>query len=210
VSEYRDDQPIRALALNCTLKRSPTPSSTEALAEVVLEALRDDGVETEIVRVVDHTIHPGVSSEEGDGDQWPAIREKLLAADILLVATPTWLGQASSIAQRVMERMDAMLSETDEDGRPVAYNRVAGFVVTGNEDGAHHVISQLAQCVVDVGYTVPGQAWTYWNKGPGPGEEVYLTTEETDWSNRTGRTAAANLLGVARALRSKPLGPPRG
>ena len=200
--------PMRALALNCTLKRSPADSNTAALAEVVLAALRERGVETEMVRVVDHDVLPGVRTDEGPGDAWPAIHDKLLAADILVVATPTWLGQASSIAQRVMERMDAMLSETDDTNRPIAYNRVAGIVVTGNEDGAHHVISQLAQCLIDIGYTVPGQAWTYWNKGPGPGDEEYLNTSEREWSDKTGRAAAANLYGVASALRAMPLGPP--
>jgi multimeric flavodoxin WrbA len=199
---------LRALALNCTLKPSPHESSTEALAQVVLDALAADGVETEMVRVVDRRVHPGVSSDEGDGDEWPMIRQKLLAADILVLASPTWLGQPSSIAQRVLERMDAMLSETDDKGRPVAYNRVAGIVVTGNEDGAHHVIANLAQALIDIGYTVPGQAWTYWNKGPGPGEEVYLTTQETAWTNKTGRAAAANLVAVARALADHPMGAP--
>jgi multimeric flavodoxin WrbA len=201
---------VRALVLNCTLKRSPAESNTAALAEVVLDALRARGTETEMVRVVDHSVVPGVRSDEGEGDDWPALREKVLAADILIVATPTWLGQASSIAQRVMERMDAMLSETDSDGVPVAYNRVAGIVVTGNEDGAHHVIAQLAQCLIDIGYTVPGQAWTYWNKGPGPGEEEYLNTPDREWSDRTGRAAAANLHTVARALRACPLQAPPG
>lgn len=201
---------LRALALNCTLKRAPEPSSTEALVRVVLEELAAHGVETEIVRVVDHDVHPGVSSDEGGGDEWPTIREKLLAADILVLASPTWLGQPSSVAQRVLERMDAMLSEEDDEGRPVAYNRVAGVVVTGNEDGAHHVIANLAQALIDIGYTVPGQAWTYWNKGPGPGDEVYLTTSERGWSDSTGRTAAANLRTVALALRERPMPPPTG
>ena len=89
-----------------------------------------------------------------------------------MLATPTWFGQPSSVVKRVLERMDAMLSETDDDGLPVAFNRVAGFVVTGNEDGAHHVIAELAQAVNDIGYTVPAQAWTYWNKGPGPGPDL--------------------------------------
>ena len=135
---------MRALLLNCTLKPSPSASNTEALGRVVVDALSEHDVETEIVRVVDHDVHPGVSSDEGDGDEWPTIHEKLLAAEILIVATPTWLGRPSSVAQRVLERMDAMLSEEDDDGRPVAYNRVAGVVVTGNEDGAHHVISEIS------------------------------------------------------------------
>ena len=99
----------------------------------------------------------------------------------------------------------SMPSETDDEGRPVASNRVAGFVVTGNEDGAHHVIANLAQGLIDIGYTVPGQVWNYWNKGPGPGEDVYLTTEATVRSDRTGRAAAANLVAVpgGRSLRGQ-------
>ena len=199
---------LRALALNCTLKRSPEPSSTAALAQTVLDALATHGIETEMVRVVDHDVHPGVSSDEGPGDEWPAIREKIVGSQILVLASPTWLGQPSSIAQRVLERMDAMLSETDQDGRPIAYNRVAGIVVTGNEDGAHHVIANLAQGLIDIGYTIPGNAWTYWNKGPGPGEEVYLTSQETEWTDKTARAAAANLAAVARALAVNPLSVP--
>jgi multimeric flavodoxin WrbA len=195
---------MRALCLNCTLKRSPEPSSTEDLAQVVLDALREHGVESETIRLADHQIDPGIVSEAvSDGDEWPTIRERILAAEILVVATPTWLGQPSSLAKRALERMDAFLSETQAGSDlPVAYNRVAGVVVTGNEDGAHHVISEVAGPLIDIGYTVPGQAWTYWNKGPGPGEEVWLTTDEREWTITTGHTAAANLAAVARALQS--------
>lgn len=201
---------MRALCLNCTLKRSPDASNTEALAGVVLDALAAEGVETEMLRVVDHRVEPGVVSEAvTDDDAWPALRERVLAADILLVATPTWLGQPSSVAKRALERMDAFISETREDDRtPIAYNRVAGVVVTGNEDGAHHCISEISGALIDIGYTIPAQAWTYWNKGPGPGDEVWLGTDEREWSIRTGRTAAQNLLATARALQRVPLPPP--
>jgi len=201
---------LRALIVNCTLKRSPAESNTAALARVVEDALRTLGVETHWVRAADHDIHPGVSSDEGGGDEWPAIREQIVTSDILVIATPTWLGQPSSVAKRVLERMDAMLSETDDAGRPIAYNRVAGFVVTGNEDGAHHVIAELAQAAIDIGYTVPGQAWTYWNKGPGPGPTYLESDEGRDWSHRTGRTAAANLVAAAEALRARPIPAPPG
>jgi multimeric flavodoxin WrbA len=199
---------MKALVLNCTLKPSPATSNTEALAGVVIDALSGADVETEIVRVVDHDVRPGVSSDEGDGDDWPGIHEKLLASEILVIATPTWLGRPSSVAQRVLERMDAMLSEEDDDGRPVAYNRVAGVVVTGNEDGAHHVISEISGGLTDIGYTIPGQAWTYWNRGPGPGDEYLDSDEGKDWSHSTGRAAAGNLVAVARALEANPMGPP--
>jgi multimeric flavodoxin WrbA len=143
--------------------------SHRADPELHAQAVTDGGATYELIRVADHVVHPGVSSDEGDGDEWPRIHEKILAAEILVLATPIWLGQPSSVSKRVLERMDAMLSETDADGRPVAFERVAGFVVTGNEDGAHHVVAELAQGLFDIGYTVPGQSSTYWHLGPGPG-----------------------------------------
>jgi multimeric flavodoxin WrbA len=156
---------------------------------VVGDALTRHDVEVELVRVLDYDVRPGVSSDEGDGDQWPALREKILASEVLVIATPTWLGQISSVAKRVLERMDAMLSETDDEGRPVAYGRVAGFVVTGNEDGAHHCIAQLAQGLIDIGWTVPGQAWTYWNgpARPGPGPATWRPTRATSGRPRPDR-----------------------
>jgi multimeric flavodoxin WrbA len=199
---------MKALIVNCTLKASPETSNTAALAAVVGAALREQGVEVDEVRAVDHAILPGIGSDEGEDDAWPPIRERILAAEILVFATPTWLGRPSSVAQRVLERMDAMLSEQDDEGRPVAYNRVAGVVVTGNEDGAHHVISEVSGALGDVGFTIPGQAWTYWNRGPGPGDDYLGSDAGKDWSHATGRAAASNLLAVAQALREKPIPPP--
>ena len=201
---------MKAVILNCTLKPSPDASNTEALARVVIEALEAEDVTTETVRVVDHDVRPGVENDMGDRDEWPAIREKVLGAEILVIATPTWLGKPSSVAQRVLERMDALLADTDADGRPAAYNRVTGVVVTGNEDGAHHVISEIAGGLIDIGFTVPGQAWTYWNKGPGPGPSYLEADEGKDWSAQTGRAAASNLLAVARALAERPVPAPPG
>jgi multimeric flavodoxin WrbA len=125
-----------------------------------------------------------------------------------VLASPTWLGQPSSVVKRVLERMDAMLSETDDDGRPVAYNKVAGIVVTGNEDGAHHVINELNGALVDIGFTIPGQNWTYWNKGPGPGPSYSDTDEGHEWSASTAKLAAGNLVAVARALAATPIPAP--
>lgn len=199
---------MRALILNCTLKHAPEESNTQALADVVADALRGHGVTITLRRVVDEDVAPGVLSDMGGGDGWPAIHDDLLGNEILVIATPTWVGHPSSVAQRVIERMDAMISETDDEGRPVAYNRVAGVVVTGNEDGAHHVISEIAGALGDVGYTVPGQAWTYWNKGPGPGPSYSETDEGHDWAAKTGRAMASNLLGVANALAANPMPAP--
>jgi multimeric flavodoxin WrbA len=197
-----------ALFLNCTLKPSPAESNTEALARVVMDALEADSVSCELVRLVDLDVRPGVSSDEGGGDEWPQVCERVLASDIVVFATPTWLGQQSSVAKRALERLDALISETDDEGRPVAYNRVAGVVVTGNEDGAHHVISEISGALIDVGFTLPGQGWTYWNRGPGPGKSYLEDEAGRDWSHKTGRMAASNLAATARALRAAPIPPP--
>jgi multimeric flavodoxin WrbA len=196
---------MQALVLNCTLKRGPERSNTEALANVLLDTFRAAAWDADMVRVVDFNVAPGVTNDEGDGDEWPKLLDRVRAADVLVIATPTWLGQPSSVAKRVLERMDALISETDDDGVPFAYNRAAGVVVTGNEDGAHHVIAEVAQGLIDIGYTVPGQAWTYWNMGPGPGPSYLETDHKHDWSERTGRTAAQNLVAVARALHENPM-----
>lgn len=190
---------MKALVLNCTLKCSPEASNTQALADILIGALQGQQVEVTSRRVVDHHVAAGVKTDMGGGDEWPDIHAQLLESDILVVATPTWLGRPSSIAQRVLERMDAMITEKAE-GIPVGYGRVAGVVCTGNEDGAHHVISEISGGLIDIGYTVPGQAWTYWNQGPGPGESYLQSSHRHEWSARTARQAAANLITVAHAL----------
>jgi multimeric flavodoxin WrbA len=199
---------MRATVINCSLKRSPDFSNTQQLADVVIEALKGYGVESQVFRLADLDVPPGVVTDCGDGDDWPTVHEALLSSEILIVATPTWIGHPSSMAQRMLERMDAMISETDDTERPVAYNRVAGVVVTGNEDGAHHVISEVTGGLGDIGYTIPPQAWTYWNKGPGPGDDYSDTEEGHDWSHSTGRAMASSLVGVARALAANPLAAP--
>jgi multimeric flavodoxin WrbA len=197
---------MRALILNCTLTARPEQSNTEALVDVVAAAMRRERIDVDVVHVADHDVKPGVS--DGEGDEWPAVLALLRNAEILVIATPTWRSEPSSIAERVLERMDALVAETDEQGRPFAYNRVGGIVVTGHEDGAHHVIAEVARSLIDIGYTVPGQAWTYWNMGPRPGPSYLETDHEHDWSERTGRTAAANLVAVARALAEGPMPAP--
>ncbi|MFD4198013.1 MULTISPECIES: flavodoxin family protein [Amycolatopsis] len=196
---------MRATILNCTLKPSPEPSNTDALAELVAAGLRELGADVRTIRLVDHDIKPGVSSDMGDGDEWPGIREEILNSEILIMASPTWVGHPSSIAQRAIERMDAMLSETGDDGTPVAYNRVAGVVVTGNEDGAHHVISEINGALGDIGFTIPGQAWVYWNMGPGPGPSYSDTDHGHQYVHQVAGLMAKNLYAVAAALRDRPI-----
>lgn len=198
---------MHALFLNCTLKPSPAPSNTEALARVLAAQFEADGATSEFVRLVDLDIKPGVESDMGAGDDWPGVREKMIAADILVMCTPTWLGQPSSLCLRAMERMDALLSEAKPDGRPIMFDKVAGTVITGNEDGAHHIVGIVAQCLTDVGFTVPAHSFTYWHLGPGAGPDYLDTDQGHDWSDRVGRNAARNLLAAARALRANPLPP---
>ncbi len=132
-------EPVRlcAVFLNCTLKKSPAVSNTQALMAKVVEWFDTMDVQSEMVRIVDHAVAFGVTSDEGDGDEWPVILERIKAADIIVVGTPIWFGVRGSVCQLVMERLDGTYAETNEAGQYRLYNKVAGVVVTGNEDGAH-------------------------------------------------------------------------
>ena len=153
-----------AIAINCTLKPSSgEPSSTDRMIELLAGEFKKHGIElAETIRIADYNVKPGVSSDEGDGDDWPDIRSRILNADILIFGTPIWLGQSSSIAQRVLERMDAFLGETDDAGRMPSFNKVAVAAIVGNEDGAHRVTADLFQALNDVGWTIPSAASCYW------------------------------------------------
>ncbi|MEU6149349.1 NAD(P)H-dependent oxidoreductase [Actinosynnema sp. NPDC047251] len=193
---------LRALALVCSLKPSPAKSSSQLLAQQVLDELATHDVAGEIVRVVDHDVKPSVETDAGDGDEWPDLRERVLKADILIIATPTWMGHMSSIAQRVLERLDAELSEQDEQGRPHLFDKVAVAAVVGNEDGAHKIIADLFQALNDVGYTVPAQGGTYWN-GEAMGSVDYQDLDSTPEAvASTTKTLAFNAAHLARLLRA--------
>ena len=198
---------LRAVAFVCSLNRSPDPSSSQLLAEQVLSKLAEHGVESgpdDIVRVVDHDVKPGVVVDAGDGDAWPQLRAKMLAADVFVLATPTWMGQQSSVCQRVLERLDAELSEQDGQGRPLTFGKVALAVVVGNEDGAHHISAVLFQVLNDVGFSIPAQGVTYWN-----GEAMHRTDfkdldSTPDAVASATAMAAANAAHLARLLRQSP------
>ena len=192
---------MKALILNCTLKPSPETSSTEALAQVVIDELKKGGADTDLVRLVDLNLKPGVKTNQGEGDDWPAVHEKIMAANIVVFATPTWVGQMSSVCMRALERMDALFEETDDSGRPVAFGKVGGIVITGNEDGAHHIVATVSQALIDMGFTMPTQSWTYWHLGPGPGPDYVETDQGHDYADRVGRNAARNLLALAKVLK---------
>lgn len=194
---------LTLLALNCTLK--PTgASSTDAFLSLVLDAFRAEGVTGEVVRVAAHDVKPGVSSDEGDGDAWPAIRAKVLAADILLIGTPIWMGQPSSVSKRVLERLDAFLGETDDAGRTPAYGKVAAVAVVGNEDGAHHVSAELYQALADVGFTIPAGGPSYW-VGEAMGRTDFKDLEAVpETVTTTNRMLVKNTVHVARLLKENP------
>lgn len=196
--------PLRALALVCSLKASPAPSSSELMARQVLEQLGKHGVTGSVVRVVDHDVKPGVEVDMGDGDAWPGIREQMIAADILVVSTPTWVGHMSSVAQRVLERLDGELSETDESGRPLVTGKIAVTAVVGNEDGAHKITADLMQGLNDIGFTIPAQGGTYWND-EAMGSRDYLDLDETPEAVASATSVlAANAASLARALKATP------
>ena len=174
------------------------------LAHQVAEELATHEVHSEILRIVDHDVKPGVQKDMGQGDAWPAIREKLMAAQILVLATPIWVGHPSSLAQRVLERLDAELSETDAQGRPILFDKVAMVAVVGNEDGAHHVIADLSQGLGEVGYTVPAQGSTYW-----VGEAMHTTDyqdlgETPEVTANATRISTRNTAHLAALLRDRP------
>jgi multimeric flavodoxin WrbA len=195
---------LTALAFNCTLKKSPQTSSTEKLMQQFLTALESQDVRGEMVRPVDYDIKPGVTSDEGPGDAWPDLRKRVMEADIIVIGFPIWLGQPSSVAKRVLERMDAFLSEKDERGRMPSYGKVGVVNVVGNEDGAHHVAAEVLQAFSEVGFSVPPGGVAYW-VGEAMGSVNYLDLKKTpdalaDWINML----AANTAHLAGVLKSSP------
>jgi len=195
---------LRALVLGCTLKPSPAPSSAELLGREVLAALADHDVDGEVVRVVDHGVKFGVSTDEGDGDGWPAIRQKILDAHILVIATPIWMGQPSSVCKMVLERLDAELSETDDEGRLLTFGKVAAVAVVGNEDGAHHVTAEVLQALNDVGFTAAANAATYW-VGEAMGKLDYRDAgPKPDTTGSATATLAVNTAHLAHLLADTP------
>ncbi|HLT77879.1 MAG TPA: NAD(P)H-dependent oxidoreductase [Ferrovibrio sp.] len=200
---------LTALALNCSLKSTAQAqqTSTSKLLDLFLEKFRAEGVTGEQLRMADFNIKPGVTSDEGPGDDWPELRRRLLEADILIMGTPIWLGQPSSIAKRVLERLDAFLSETDEQGRMVSFGRVAVVGVVGNEDGAHHVSAELYQALNDTGFTIAATAVSYW-----VGEAMQKTDfqdlpKTPDATDSAMLAAVRNAVHLAKFLKQNPYPP---
>lgn len=195
---------LSAIALNCTLKKSSDEkSSTDAMIAVLAEHFGRAGVEvTETIRVADHDVFPGVTSDEGEGDAWPALREKILAHDILIFGGPIWMGQVSSIAKRVLERMDAFLGETDDRGRMPSFGKVAVAAIVGNEDGAHFSTAQLFQSLNDTGWTIPAVAACYW-VGEAMGSTDFKDLGNTpEKVTETAKMVASNAAHLAKLLKA--------
>ncbi|WP_293883200.1 flavodoxin family protein [Sphingomonas sp.] len=194
---------LTAIALNCTLKVEGE-SSTDAMIMVLADAFaKHDVTVVETVRIAAENVKTGVSSDEGDGDTWPAIRAKILAADILIFGTPIWMGQMGSVAKRVLERMDAFLGETDDAGRQPSSGKVAVAAIVGNEDGAHISSAQIFQSLNDTGWTIPAAAACYW-VGEAMGKVDFKDLEKTpDKVLETAAMTASNAAHLARLLKGE-------
>jgi multimeric flavodoxin WrbA len=197
--------PLRAIFLNCTLKRSPAVSNTEALARKVIEWFDTMGVTSEMVRVVDYNVPTGVTSDEGEGDEWPLILGKIKTADIIVLCTPIWFGLRASVAQLVIERLDGTYLERNAAGQYPLYNKVAGVVVTGNEDGAHSAAESTLFNFSHLGCAIPPNADTYWVGDAGPGPSYIEAGQDHAYTKRTTRWMAHNLVHLARILKANPI-----
>ena len=201
---------MKALIINCTLKPSPAFSNTGALIKKAVDQLEESGVDTEVIRLVDYNIKPGNNSDEGKGDDWPKILEKVKACDIFIIGTPIWMGHLASTSQRVNERLDAIFHEdgfTNDKGQFITYNKVAGCLITGNEDGAHSCAAQVLWSMQELGFSIPPNVNAYWVGMAGGGEDyVEAGGEKFFYTNYTLRWAVANLVWFAKLLKDNPIG----
>ena len=201
---------MRALIINCTLKRSPDFSNTGAMAEKAAKQLQEQGIETEIIRLNDFNVLTGNKSDEGDGDQWPQILEKIRACQIFIIATPIWMGHLASTSQKVIERLDAVFRDENlidsATGQYMPYNKVAGCLITGNEDGAHSCAAQILWSLQEVGFTIPPNVNAYWT-GKAGGEKDYVEAggERYLYTNKSLRYMTGNLAFFAKLLANNPI-----
>jgi multimeric flavodoxin WrbA len=204
-TDYSD---LGALFINCTLKRSPERSNTQGLMEISEEIMRRNGVEVESIRAIDHDIATGVwpdMTEHGwEKDAWPEIYERVLAADILVLGMPIWLGEKSSVCTKVIERLYGNSHLLNDAGQYAYYGRVGGCLITGNEDGIKHCALETLYALQHLGYTIPPQADAGWIGEAGPGPS-YLDEGSggpmNDFTNRNTTFMTWNLLHLARMLK---------
>ena len=203
-----DFSDLRALYVNCTLKRSPEPSNTQGLADRSIAIMRRNDVTVDVVRAVDHEIAAGVYPDMTQYgwavDEWPAIFERVVAADILVLLSPIWLGEKSSVCTKVVERLYGNSHLLNDAGQYAYYGRVGGCIVTGNEDGAKHCAMNILYSLQHLGFTIPPQADSGWVGEAGPGPS-YLDEGSggpgNDFTNRNTTFLTWNLLHVARMLK---------
>jgi multimeric flavodoxin WrbA len=202
-----DFSDLRALFINCTLKLSPEPSNTQALMDNSVAIMRMNGVTVDELRAVDHEIPPGVEpdmTEHGFArDEWPAIQTRVLAADILVIATPIWLGDKSSVCTGIIERLYGYSGRLNDAGQWIYYGRVGGVVVTGNEDGIKHVAMNVLYSLQHLGYVIPPQADCGWigEAGPGPSyADPGSGGPENEFTRRNTTFMTWNLMHLARML----------
>lgn len=210
--KQQDFKNLRALFFNCTLTKSPEPSHTDLLIEISKSIMDKQGVATEIIRPVDHTIATGIypdMREHGwDEDEWPMIYEKVKAADILVIAGPIWLGDNSSITKQIIERLYGNSSELNANGQSAPYGKVGGALITGNEDGLKHCAMDILYSLQHIGYTIPPQADAGWVGEAGPGPSYGDTLDDgthaglgNDFTNRNTTFMTWNLLHMAKLLK---------
>ena len=203
-----DFSDLSALYVNCTLKRSPETSNTRGLADRSIAILERNRVSVEVIRAVDHAIatgvHPDMTEHGWERDEWPSIFGKVLAADILVLLSPIWLGEKSSVCTRVIERLYGNSHLLNDDGQYAYYGRVAGCIITGNEDGAKHCAMDILYSLQHLGFSIPPQADSGWVGEAGPGPS-YLDPgsggPENDFTNRNTAFLTWNLLHLARILK---------
>jgi multimeric flavodoxin WrbA len=198
---------LRAMYINCTLKRSPEQSNTQALVDMSAEIMRKQGVEVEVIRAVDHDIATGVyldMTEHGwETDEWPEIYPRVMASNILVIAGPIWLGDNSSVTKRIIERLYATSGELNEQGQWAYYGRAGGALITGNEDGIKHCAMDILYSLQHIGYVIPPQADAGWIGEAGPGPS-YLDPgsggPQNEFTNRNTTFMTWNLLHLAKML----------
>jgi multimeric flavodoxin WrbA len=196
---------LKAMLFSCTLKPKGEKSSTELMLDKVTDVLEKRGVECERVHAVDAGIKFGTETDMGVGDKWPKIHERLLGVDIIVLGTPIWLGQRGSVAQMVLERMDALLTETNSAGQMPLYNKVAGVCVVGNEDGAQHVGASILYNLMQMGATIPPNAEAYW-VGPAGGRDDFVEVAPNDpYVKELVSYLGNNLFLLARILKGNPI-----
>ena len=196
--------PLRALFLNCTLKPSPAPSNTRTLIDVVAGHLTDLDATCETVRVVDLKIPHGEKLDEGDRDQFPLLLEKIRACDVLVVATPVWLGERSSVAKKIAERLDATTYEYDDRGQHECYGKVGGAIAVGEGDGGQNAVAAILYNLMIAGFTTPPNADCFYTGEAGPGGGYRADGADHHYTNERARWLAHNLAHLARVLKAAP------